>query len=243
MNKLLPFRIRPLIFQTKPNMSSRLLLLLAVCSMSMSRADTPFSEAAGNAHLDHTLEAPFIASSTILIEAKTLSHFASQKHAEMSDHLSNKRETLASTPLLSWREALTRYGEQVSLHTKVVKQAASVILERVQENVQAAYHVLQILEAIDKISVSLSRVQELSDMHLQSTPLSSAQSQASGGEDGEQASGGDTLECRRMHSHWRQVRKEADNVVHEAKHIKKSLIILKQSGATAPLATGAQQEL
>jgi hypothetical protein len=217
-------------------------ILLPVClclvfsTFSKCGADTSFSEAAASAHLDRNLESLFLATSNILIEAKTLSHFTSQRHAEMSAHISNGRHTISSSPIASWVEVMKRFADQVSVHNKSVKKTALEILESVEENEQAAYHVLQILEFTDNIAHILSRLREQTDKQLvvqeRTDDPSEALEEDENTIDQLTSTSTTTIDSRRMHDHWRMMRKEADNIVHEAKRIKKSLIILKDSGGS-----------
>jgi hypothetical protein len=199
-------------------------VVLLVVGVGLSHAETAFSMAAGTAHLDHDLETPFHASTNILIEAKTLSNFASQRHAEMGAHISNERLKISSTPLQSWKEVLQRFTDEVTQFVKVIKHAASETLGHVQDNEEASYHALQILEATDSINSALNHMKEQSSKHLVKLNEASTVRDAI-----DEKNDNEDLDSKRMHIHWKWMRNDADKVVHEAKRIKKGLIILKQS--------------
>lgn len=204
-----------------------LFLLLVIHSLSSSCADTSFAnfaQAATSTHIDTILERPFIATTNILVEAKTLSHFASQRHAEMSAHISNQRYIVSSAPLKNWVEIMRRFVEQVSLHTTSVKQTVTETLEQLQYNEPATYEIQQILKFTENIVQTLHRIKDQNDKD-----LVVLESEDVVGSSKVMKKQNQTIESRNMHNHWRVMRKEAEHVVHEAKRIKKNLIILKDS--------------
>lgn len=209
-----------------------LFLLLVSHNWLSSNAETSFAQAAASAHVDTNLETPFLATTNILIEAKTLSHFASQKHGEMSTHIFHKRQTVSSLPLDAWVEVTRRFTEQVTLHTSTVKQTVQETLARVQNSEPAMYHIQEILEYSESIVLTLGRIQQQSDTHLVSMTNSPEDERMETNPDKDKTeiiSKFGVMETRHMQNHWRLIRKEAEHVVHEAKRIKKNLIILKDS--------------
>jgi hypothetical protein len=122
---------------------------------------------------------------------------------------------------------LQRFTDEVTQFVKVIKHAASETLGHVQDNEEASYHALQILEATDSINSVLNHMKEQSSKHLVKLDEASTVRDAI-----DEKSDNEDLDSKRMHIHWKWMRKDADKVVHEAKRIKKGLIILKQSTFT-----------
>ena len=192
-----------------------------------TQAETKFSKAAAIIHLDTDLEAPFAAMSNILMEAKALSNFASQRQAEMSAHVSNERHAMPSDSLQSWVDIIVRSSDKITDFLKIVKESGSGILEEIRENEEAAYHALQILEYVDKITHLLSQIKKHKDQYLIEEGLEKETESVP--DDVEESSEQSMVDTHHMQNHWRLMKKEADHIVHEAKRIKKSLIILKES--------------